>query len=111
MTWLRSKIVLCRRRKYRYTAFADPATLFQTELAVRLNVSADSLRVWDSGRMPRFLLFWVAVPALVLSVWLLHTADAPRSIQTLQVVMASVAAAVFVVLMSIRRVRPTGDMQ
>ena len=31
--------------------------------------------------------------------------------QTLQVVMASVAAAVFVVLVSMRRVRPTGDIR
>jgi len=61
--------------------------------------------------MPRFLLFWAAVPAVVLSVWLLHVAEAPRSMQTLQVVMATVAAAVFVVLVSMRRVRPPGDIQ
>lgn len=61
--------------------------------------------------MPRFLLFWAAAPAVVLSVWLLHLAEAPRSMQTLQVVMVSVAAAAFVVLVSTRRVRPTGDIQ
>jgi hypothetical protein len=61
--------------------------------------------------MPRFLLFWAAAPAVVLSVWLLQLAEAPRSMQTLQVVMASVAAAVFVVLVSMRRVRPTGDVR
>lgn len=61
--------------------------------------------------MPRSLLFWAAAPAVVLSVWLLHVAEAPRSMQTLQVVMASVAAAVFVVLVSMRRVGPPGDIQ
>ena len=62
-------------------------------------------------RLPRFLLFWAAAPAVVLSVWLLRIAEAPRSVQTLQVIVASVAAAVFVVLVRIRRVRHAGDFQ
>ncbi len=59
----------------------------------------------------RFLLLWAAAPALVLSVWLLHIAEAPRSMQTLQVVVASVAAAVFVLLVSRRRVTLPGNTQ
>ena len=62
-------------------------------------------------RLPRFLLFWAAAPAVVLGVWLLRVADAPRSVQTLQVIVASVAAAVFVVLVCIRRARHAGDSQ
>ncbi len=61
--------------------------------------------------MPRFLLLWVAVPAIVLGVWLLHIAEAPRATQTLQVVVASVAAAVFVVLVGIRRATPRGHVE
>ena len=57
------------------------------------------------------MLFWAAAPALVLSIWLLRIAEAPRAVQTLQVGVASVAAAVFVVLVRIRRVRRAGDSQ
>ena len=62
-------------------------------------------------RLPRFLLFWAAAPAVVLGLWLLRVAEAPRSVQTLQVVVASIAAAVFVVLARIRRVRHASDFQ
>ena len=58
---------------------------------------------------PRFLLFWAALPAVALSLWFLHIAEAPRSAQTLQVVVTAVAAAIFVTLVSTRRIRlPVG---
>jgi len=60
--------------------------------------------------MPRFLLFWAAAPAVVLGIWLLHIARAPHSAQTLQVVVVSVATAVFVVLVRMRRAIPVGRL-
>lgn len=62
-------------------------------------------------RTLRFLLVWAAAPAIVLGVWLLHIAGAPRSAQTLQAVVASIAAVMSVVLVTVRRVRPPGDIR
>ena len=62
-------------------------------------------------RLPRFLLFWAAAPAVVLGVWLIGVAEAPRSVRILQVVVATVAAAGFVVLVGIRRVMHARDSQ
>ena len=62
-------------------------------------------------RLHRFLLFWAAAPAIVLGVWLLRVAEAPSSVQTLQVIVATVAAAVFVVLARMRRIGHAGDFQ
>lgn len=45
----------------------------------------------------------------MLSVWLLHVAEAPRSAQALQIVAASVSTAVFLVFLRLRPVRPAGD--
>lgn len=51
------------------------------------------------------------MPALALSVWLLHIAEAPRSAQWLQVAVATVAAAVFVVSNRMGRVKSAGQTQ
>lgn len=61
-------------------------------------------------RLPRLFLFWAAAPAVVLSVWLLRIAEAPRSVQALQVVVASIAATV-VVLARTRRATHARDFQ
>lgn len=58
-------------------------------------------------RLPPFMLYWAAVPAVVLSVWFLHIAEAPRSVLTLQILAASFATVVFVVLVRMRRVSPS----
>jgi hypothetical protein len=55
--------------------------------------------------LPRFVLYWSAVPAISLSIWLLHIAQVPRSTLMLQVVAAAFASLVFVVLVSSRRIK------
>ena len=62
-------------------------------------------------RLPQFMVCWAAAPAVALSVWLLHIAEAPRSVLTQQVVAASVATAVFVVLIRMRRASRPVDIQ
>src|ERR1044071_7931144 len=57
------------------------------------------------------LLFWAAVPALALSIWLLHIAQLPRSTQILQVVVASLASFVFVVLARRRGMKLAGNTE
>lgn len=54
------------------------------------------------------MLLWAPVPALTLSVWLMGLAGAPRSAQTLQIVVAGLAAAVAVALGRIHRVNHPG---
>lgn len=61
--------------------------------------------------VPRFLLLWAAVPALVLGVWLLRVGGAPPSVQVLQVAVAVVAASAFGAFVSIRRARPTDSTE
>lgn len=61
--------------------------------------------------MPRFLLLWAAVPALVLGVWLLRVGGAPRSVQALQVAVAIVAAAAFAGLVGVRRAKSTANTE
>lgn len=62
-------------------------------------------------RVPQYMLCWAAAPAVALSVWLLHVAEAPRSALTLQVVAAGVGMAACVGLMRMRRVRRSVDTQ
>jgi cell division protein FtsW (lipid II flippase) len=62
-------------------------------------------------RRPEFVLCWAAAPAVALSIWLLHVADAPRSALTLQVGAAGVGMAVFVVLIRMRGVSRSVDTQ
>ena len=62
-------------------------------------------------RLPRLLLLWSAAPAVLLGFWLLRVADAPRSVQLQQVVVTTVAAATFVVVVRGRGWRSTGDSQ
>lgn len=52
--------------------------------------------------MPRYLLFWASVPAIVVGTWLLQISEAPRSVQALQVVAVAVAVAMHVVLIRLR---------
>ncbi len=50
----------------------------------------------------RFVLLWAAVPAIILSLWLLRLAEAPRSVQTAQIVFAAGAVAIHVLTMRLR---------
>lgn len=54
-------------------------------------------------RVTRFVLLLAAAPAVVLSGWLLRVAGAPRSVQVLQGVAATLATAVFLGLVRVRR--------
>ena len=47
--------------------------------------------------MTGHLLFWAAAPAMVMSAWLLHVSQAPRSAQAMQFVVAGIASAAFLV--------------
>lgn len=51
------------------------------------------------------LLFWAAIPAVALSFWLLRAADAPRSVQILQIGALAVAAAIYAAITYVRRRR------
>lgn len=59
--------------------------------------------------MPQFVLFWAAVPAVVLSLWLLRIAGAPRSVQLAQVVAAAVGVAIHVMTMRLRPLKSATD--
>ena len=52
--------------------------------------------------LPRFLLFWSAVPAIAFSIWLLCITNAPRSAQALQVAAVAIASVIFVILVRTR---------
>lgn len=60
--------------------------------------------------LPRFLLFWSAVPAIALSIWLLWIVGAPRTAQVLQVALAAIATAIFVILVRTRRLGLPGSI-
>src|SRR5690606_38879131 len=55
--------------------------------------------------LPQFLLYWAAVPAVSLSIWLLHITQVPRSTQILQIVAATFSSLVFVVLVRGHRMK------
>ena len=61
--------------------------------------------------LPRYLLYWAAVPAVSLSIWLLHISQVPRPTQILQVVAATLASLVFVVLVRSRRIKFLGNTE
>src|SRR4051812_27346199 len=56
--------------------------------------------------MPRFVLHWAAVPALILSVLLLSTDGTPRSALIQQVIVAIFAAGASVIAVRVRRASP-----
>ena len=64
-----------------------------------------------SNLMSHFLLFWAAMPAVVLSLWLLRIAEAPRSVQAAQVVVAAVAVAIHFMTMRLRPLKSLIDSQ
>lgn len=55
--------------------------------------------------LPRFLLYWAAVPAVSLSIWLLYITQVPSTTQILQIVAATFASLVFIVLVRSRRMK------
>lgn len=59
--------------------------------------------------MPQSFLFWAAVPAVVLSLWLLRIAEAPRSVQVAQVVAAAAAVVIHVMTLRLRPLKSVTD--
>lgn len=57
--------------------------------------------------MPRFLLWWAAVPALALGAWLIYVGGAPRAALTLHISVALVAALVCAGAIGMRRPKAT----
>jgi len=61
--------------------------------------------------LPRYLLYWSAVPAIAISIWLLHITQVPRSTQTLQVIAVTLASLAFVVIVRSRRMKVPGNTE
>lgn len=57
------------------------------------------------------MLLGAAVPGVVLGVWLLRMADAPRSVQTLHIVVTVVSMAIQAIMVRLRPLRSISDVQ
>lgn len=51
----------------------------------------------------KLLIYWAALPAILLGLWLFHVTDVPRSVQVLQVVAAAAGSVVFFAAARVRR--------